>query len=79
MTAEIYYFSGTGNSLAVAREIAKGLRGQLLSIPAAVRKGRVELKGECIGIVFPAYVTSHANPAGFCTLFWTARTFDPFN
>jgi hypothetical protein len=21
-------------------------------------------------------VTAHANPAGFCTLFWTARSFE---
>ena len=56
MTAEVYYFSGTGNSLVVAREIAKGLGGRMLSIPAAVRKGRVTTRADCIGIVFPAYL-----------------------
>ena len=56
MTTEVYYFSGTGNSFAAAREIAIGLGGDLLSIPAAVRKQRVELKADCVGIVFPAYL-----------------------
>ena len=39
-TAEVYYFSGTGNSFAAAREIAIGLGGDLLSIPVVVRKQR---------------------------------------
>jgi len=56
MITIVYYFSGTGNSLAVAREIADGLGGELLSIPAAVRKQRVEAKADCIGIVFPSYL-----------------------
>ena len=56
MTTEIYYFSGTGNSLAVARGITKGLGCELLSVPVAVRGQQVEPKADCIGIVFPAYL-----------------------
>jgi ferredoxin/flavodoxin len=56
MTTEVYYFSGTGNSLAVAREIAKGLGGELLSMPAAVRRQRVEPRADCVGLVFPVYL-----------------------
>ena len=56
MTTEVYYFSGTGNSLAVAREIAKGLSGKLLSIPAVARTQQVEPRADCFGLVFPAYL-----------------------
>jgi flavodoxin len=48
MTTEIYYFSETGNSFAVAREIALRLGGELLSIPAAVRKQHIETNAGCI-------------------------------
>lgn len=36
MRTEIYYFSGTGNSLVVVRDIAEKLGGKLVSIPAVM-------------------------------------------
>lgn len=52
--ATIYWFSGTGNSLAVAREIARGLGGAEL-VPIATHRGRpVVARGE-VGIVCPVY------------------------
>jgi ferredoxin len=56
VTTEVYYFSGTGNSFAVAREIANRIGGELLSIPAARRKQRVQTNADRIGIVFPSYL-----------------------
>jgi len=39
MSAEIYYFSGTGNSLFAAKEIARKINGKLVSIPISRREG----------------------------------------
>jgi hypothetical protein len=36
VSTEIYYFSGTGNSLVVARDIAEKLDGKLISIPSVM-------------------------------------------
>jgi ferredoxin/flavodoxin len=55
MNAEIYYFTGTGNSLIVARDIAEKLKCRL--IPAASLAGlkKYETGADIIGIVFPVY------------------------
>ena len=56
MKTTLYYFSGTGNSYAVAHDIS-GLLGdtELVSIPVALNDG---IKGwsDNIGIVFPVYI-----------------------
>jgi len=56
MKTDIYYFSGTGNSLFVARKISGGIEGsELISIPNIInRKG--EITGAVIGIVCPIYM-----------------------
>lgn len=53
---EIYYFSGTGNSLVVARDIAAKTKGRLISIPTIVNKQRIKTDADCIGLVFPSYL-----------------------
>lgn len=55
MSTELYYFSGTGNSLAVARDIAGNTGGTLIGIPSVVEKEKIEVDADKIGIVFPAY------------------------
>jgi ferredoxin len=55
MSTEIYYFSGTGNSLVVARDLAIKLNGNLISIPSVMTKVRIRSDAEVIGIVFPVY------------------------
>ena len=55
MNAEIYYFSGSGNSLIVARDLAKKMNGRLISIPSVMGQERIQPKAEVIGIVFPVY------------------------
>jgi ferredoxin len=54
MGATIYWFSGTGNSLAVAKEIADKLPGAEL-IPIAEAVNRPPEAAEVIGIVCPVY------------------------
>jgi ferredoxin/flavodoxin len=52
---DIYYFSGTGNSLAIARDIAAKTDGRLLSIPAVMDSESISSAADAMGIVFPVY------------------------
>lgn len=58
---EIYYFSGTGNSLVVARDIAEKMEGNLISIPSMMDKERITTDADIIGIVFPVYYLGTVN------------------
>jgi ferredoxin/flavodoxin len=58
---EVYYFSGTGNSYAVARDIAEGIDAQLISIAASVRSEKVDISADVVGMVFPDYHSSVPN------------------
>ncbi len=51
----IYYFSGTGNTLRLAQELAAGLRAELRNIAAFRESDAVETDAETIGVVFPVY------------------------
>ncbi|MCC7551875.1 MAG: EFR1 family ferrodoxin, partial [Methanobacterium sp.] len=55
MATEIYYFSGTGNSLAVARDITEKINGKLIPIASVMYKDSIKSDVEVIGIVFPTY------------------------
>ena len=55
MKTAVFYFSGTGNSLMLARIVAEGLRAELHPIGAFRDAGTVETDAERIGIVFPVY------------------------
>ena len=55
MSTEIYYFSGTGNSLVVARDIAEKIDGETISIPSVMDKETIQIDADVTGIVFPAY------------------------
>jgi ferredoxin len=55
MRAEVFYFSGTGNSLVVARDIAGALEGKLTSIPSAMHRQQICPEAETVGFVFPIY------------------------
>jgi ferredoxin len=55
----IYYFSGTGNTLAVARDIAENLDGKLTSIPSVLKEETVRTDADVIGIVFPVYYATN--------------------
>ena len=48
---KILYFTATGNSLSIAKQIG----GELISIPQMMAHGPFEIKDEVIGIVFPVY------------------------
>jgi len=56
MNTTIYYFSGTGNSIHIAKKIAAGFeKCELVPISRALKAGNA-VKGERVGIVFPVYM-----------------------
>ena len=69
MSTAIFYFSGTGNSLAVAQKIAKHLDAGLISIPEAIRAKKTACTADRIGIVFPAYLAPVAGLPGIVLRF----------
>lgn len=48
---KIFYFTGTGNSLAVA----KAFGGELISIPQVINEENLSYQDDIIGVVFPTY------------------------
>jgi ferredoxin len=56
---DIYYFSGTGNSLHVAKELqARIPQTQLIPIVSLLGESNVEASAETVGLVFPQYASS---------------------
>ena len=56
MSTEIYYFSGTGNSLFVARELQKRIPdSSLMPIISFLHKDVIQTSGKSIGFVFPVH------------------------
>jgi len=56
MSTTIYYFSGTGNSLNIAREIAAGLSDTKLVPMSKTINSDIDLSADRIGLVFPVYM-----------------------
>lgn len=59
MKTEIYYFSGTGNSLSVARDLSKKIGGELISAVSVSDKDTIAEDADVIGFVFPIYDFKH--------------------
>ena len=55
MTTEIYYFTGTGNSLVVASGLSERLGGDLIPVASCVGHDAIRSRADVIGIVFPVY------------------------
>ncbi|MFA6431697.1 MAG: EFR1 family ferrodoxin [Candidatus Margulisiibacteriota bacterium] len=56
MKTNIYYFSATGNSLAIAKDIAAGIPdAKTINIAKAIKE-ELDLSADAIGIVFPVYM-----------------------
>jgi ferredoxin len=59
MGTAIYYFSGTGNSLHAARELAKRLGdAKLIPIAGLLDQDTVKTQAETVGFAFPVYLMS---------------------
>jgi ferredoxin len=55
MNCEIYYFSGTGYSLSVARDLAKSLDADLVPVVSTIDQDEISTGADTIGLVFPIY------------------------
>jgi ferredoxin/flavodoxin len=55
MSTVIYYFSGTGNSLYVAKDIAAATSGTLIPIASLIKQEAVNPDADVIGVVYPVY------------------------
>lgn len=55
MRKVIYFFTGTGNSLVVARDIAEIIGASLVPIPSLIHQEEITSDAETIGIVYPVY------------------------
>lgn len=52
---EIYYFSGSGNSFAVAKDVSYKLNAALTPIMSLMDHGNIHTEADIIGFVFPIY------------------------
>lgn len=59
--AEVYYFSGTGNSLAVARALAGRLEGVAIPIASVIERETIEPAADVVGVTFPVYYADLPN------------------
>ncbi len=56
MSTEIYYFSGTGNSFYVAKELQKRIiDSELIPMISLLKQEIIEVQGETVGLVFPLH------------------------
>lgn len=56
MTMQIYYFSGTGNSLHVARELQKIIpAAELIPIAGVLKSAELKTSADQVGLVFPCH------------------------
>jgi len=55
LRTEIFYFSGTGNSLFIAKELAKRLDARITALASVAGRNDVAPEADAVGIVFPVY------------------------
>jgi len=56
MTIAIYYFSGTGNTLCVAKDIAARQAERLIPVASLMNRDFIEIDAEVIGIIFRSII-----------------------
>jgi len=61
MSVAIYYFSGTGNSLYVAKRVAEKMKGDLIPIASMVAQKEINIESDIVGIIFPIYYANLPN------------------
>jgi Pyruvate/2-oxoacid:ferredoxin oxidoreductase delta subunit/flavodoxin len=55
MSVNIYYFSGTGNSLYIAKKVAEKTKGNLKPIASIIKQKEIKDDSDVVGIIFPLY------------------------
>ena len=56
---EIYYFSGTGNSLMIAKDLVEKTSGHLISMQSVGNRESIEPTAAAVGIVFPIFYATN--------------------
>lgn len=59
MNKTVYYFSGTGNSFAVARDISNKIDAKLAPLATLMEEDIVKVENDIIGIVYPLQDFTH--------------------
>jgi formate hydrogenlyase subunit 6/NADH:ubiquinone oxidoreductase subunit I/flavodoxin len=59
LPAQVYYFSGTGNSLVVAKDLAKGIDGKLVPMASLIKEKSIAPESDVVGLVFPVYYATN--------------------
>lgn len=54
-SCEIFYFSGTGNGVSIARILGKELNASVKGMASFVNQQHVKVKGRMLGLVLPVY------------------------
>jgi Pyruvate/2-oxoacid:ferredoxin oxidoreductase delta subunit/flavodoxin len=57
MSTEIYYFSGTGNSLHIAKELQRRIPETKLTPIISLKEETIQASAEAVGFVFPQYAS----------------------
>ncbi len=55
MSSIIYWFSGTGNSYYIARELSKITKAQLVKIDIELVSAPIQVEHDVVGLIFPVY------------------------
>lgn len=55
MRSEIYYFTGTGYSLSVAKDLANRLEADLIPVISTINKEKITTEADTLGFIFPIY------------------------
>lgn len=52
---KIFYFSGTGNTLSIAKELSQKIDAEIVPIALLMYNDSIEIDADTIGIIFPVY------------------------
>lgn len=59
MNTGIYYFSGTGNCLYVAKNLSEKLNARYFNVSKSIKDQEIVLNSEVLGFVFPVYAYTY--------------------
>jgi hypothetical protein len=62
MSTTLYYYTGTGNSLWIARILAKELGDAGTISISRISSGTLESRGDAVGIIFPVHIWGVPHP-----------------
>ena len=52
---QLFYFTGTGNSLFAAKELAKRIDAELIPISSVIKQDKITVDSDAFGVIFPIH------------------------